>query len=61
MIKEAKKRTALSSRCETWAKEKHCSEFASDCELDNADSLKFHLAVGFREANRIICFQKKLD
>ena len=51
---------ALLSRCEVWAKNKHCSEFASDCELDNAESLKFHLAVGFREANRIVCFQKKL-
>ena len=47
-------------RCEAWSKEKHCSEFASDCELGNDDSLRFHLAMGFTEANRIICFQKKL-
>ncbi len=50
----------LLSRCEEWAKEKHCSEFASDCELENDDSLKFHIAAGFEEANRIICFRKKL-
>ena len=50
----------LLSRCEQWAKEKRCSEFASDCELDNVDSLKFHTAMGFEEANRIICFTKKL-
>ena len=43
-----------------WAKEQGCSEFASDCELTNAESLKFHLSVGFEEANRIICFTKKL-
>ena len=46
--------------CENWAKEKGCQEFASDCELTNTQSLKFHLGVGFREANRIICFTKKL-
>ena len=50
----------LLSECEKWAKEKGCTEFASDCELDNADSLGFHLAVGFEEANRIICFRKDL-
>ena len=50
----------LLAACENWAKKKGCTEFASDCELDNADSLRFHMAVGFTEANRIICFQKKL-
>lgn len=46
--------------CEQWAKEKNCSEFASDCELDNHNSYKFHTAVGFTEANRIICFKKHI-
>lgn len=46
--------------CEKWAREKGCSEFASDCELTNTASLNFHLAVGFREENRIICFRKTL-
>lgn len=50
----------LLSACESWAKAKGCTEFASDCELDNAQSLRFHLNVGFEEANRIICFTKKL-
>lgn len=50
----------LLSSCEKWAIEKGCTEFASDCELDNKDSLKFHLNIGFNEANRIICFVKKL-
>ena len=44
--------------CEQWAKGKGCSEFASDCELTNTDSLKFHLSTGFDEVNRIICFKK---
>lgn len=43
-----------------WAKEQGCAEFASDCDLDNEDSLKFHIKMGFVEANRIICFTKKL-
>lgn len=51
----------LLSACESWAKTKGCAEFASDCELDNAQSLQFHLNVGFEEANRIICFAKKLS
>ena len=46
--------------CEKWAKEIGCSEFASDCEIDNMDSFKFHMAMGFDEANRIICFKKRL-
>ncbi len=28
--------------CEAWAREQGCVEFASDCELTNADSLQFH-------------------
>lgn len=50
----------LLKECEKWAQEKNCSEFASDCELDNIDSLRFHMAMGFEEANRIICFKKKI-
>ena len=50
----------LLAACENWAKTKGCAEFASDCELDNAQSLQFHLNVGFEEANRIICFTKKI-
>lgn len=50
----------LLNKCEEWAKEKACAEFASDCELDNEDSLAFHLKMGFAEANRIICFTKEL-
>ena len=50
----------LLSACEAWAREQGCTEFASDCELTNTDSLKFHLSVGFEEANRIICFTRKL-
>ena len=47
--------------CEQWAGEQGCTEFASDCELGNTDSFHFHMSTGFKEANRIICFTKKLE
>lgn len=50
----------LLAACECWVKEKGCAEFASDCQLNNTESLRFHLSMGFEEANRIICFTKKL-
>lgn len=50
----------LLRHCEQWAISKGCGEFASDCELHNADSLNFHLHTGFSEADRIVCFTKKL-
>ena len=50
----------LLAKCEQWAKEKGCTEFASDCELNNEASLAFHKALNFTEANRIICFTKVL-
>lgn len=53
----AKKLVALG---EAWAREKGCAQMASDCELDNTGSLRFHLGCGFTEANRIICFVKDI-
>ena len=50
----------LMKACEAWAKAEGCVEFASDCEIDNEESLAFHLKLGFKEANRIICFKKTL-
>jgi len=52
--------SALVEACEAWARKQGCREFASDCELSNAQSFAFHLHSGFREAGRIICFAKKL-
>ena len=46
--------------CEEWAKAQGCREFASDCELTNIQSQRFHERAGFREANRIVCFVKEL-
>ena len=50
----------LLNACQSWARARGCREFASDCELHNTDSLRFHLSVGFEEANRIICFRKDI-
>ena len=50
----------LLKQCEAWAKDMGCTEFASDCELNNTGSLAFHLKMGFEEANRVICFTKRL-
>lgn len=50
----------LLAQCESWAKERGCLEFASDCEINNAASYLFHRAMNFTEANRIICFTKAL-
>ena len=63
-VKESHRRQGyaklLLSACEVWARQQGCREFASDCELANQESLRFHLKAGFTEANRIICFTKAL-
>ena len=50
----------LLAACQNWARAQGAGEFASDCELDNQESLLFHQKLGFEEANRVICFVKKL-
>ena len=50
----------LLKACEQWAASWGCTEFASDCELDNTGSLAFHLSMGFEEASRNIHFAKKI-
>ena len=51
---------ALLSACEDWTREQGCLEFASDCAVDNGMSIAFHRSAGFDEANRIVCFTKRL-
>lgn len=45
---------------ERWAKSFGCSEIASDTEMENIDSQRFHKQIGFREAGRIVCFIKEI-
>ena len=51
---------SLLQACEDWAGAQGCTEFASDCELENTESQGFHRAVGFEEANRIVAYVKKI-
>lgn len=51
---------SLLHACENWARGVGCTEFASDCELDNHASFAWHMRAGFVEVNRTIWFAKKL-
>ncbi len=44
----------------TWARSLGLSELASDCDIDNEASHRFHLAAGFAEVKRSICFRRDL-
>ena len=50
----------LLRRCEAWAKEKGCAEFASDCGRENEESRLFHAACGVSEVCRTINLAKRL-
>lgn len=58
------RRTGLGARLlkatETWALEHGFSEIASDTELGNDVSRQVHIALGFEEVERQICFKKRL-
>ena len=45
---------------ERWARSVGCTEFASDAEVDNADSAAAHRALGFTEVGLVRCFRKDL-
>ena len=45
---------------EAWARTHGCREFASDTQLDNTASQAAHHALGFTEAERIVCYCKPL-
>jgi GNAT superfamily N-acetyltransferase/endonuclease/exonuclease/phosphatase family metal-dependent hydrolase len=45
---------------ERWAAARGLTEMGSDAELDNADSLKAHRALGFRETFRLVHYLKPL-
>lgn len=50
----------LIESAERWACDHGFSELASDTETHNAASIAAHAALGFDEAERIVCFIKKL-
>lgn len=51
---------ALMTAAEGWARQRGCTEMASDTELHNDRSGIFHAATGYVEVERIICFRKSL-
>lgn len=50
----------LVATAEAWARSQGYREMASDCLLHNTESLAMHLALGYQEVERIICFHKVL-
>jgi len=46
---------------EAWALEQGYQEMASDCEIDNDGSLFAHLALGYKETERLIHFRKRIQ
>ncbi len=51
----------LIEAAEQWARSLGIVEMASDCLIDNSISRQTHLANGFAEVERIICFRKLLS
>jgi len=45
---------------EQWAREKGCTEMASDTWLDNDASIQAHLKMGYYEVDRLVHFVKRL-
>jgi aminoglycoside 6'-N-acetyltransferase I len=51
---------ALLHACEQWARERGCTEMASDTWLDNEVSQRAHEALGFEEVERVVNYRKRL-
>lgn len=50
----------LMQTAENWAMQSGFSELGSDTEVDNINSIKAHMKLGFKEVDRVVCFLKKL-
>ena len=51
----------LLQQAESWARARGFRELASDAEIQNPDAIRAHLACGFREVGRNVCFVKPLE
>ena len=51
---------ALVAAAEDWARGHGLREMASDAEIENEVSNGAHRALGYKETQRIVCFQKSL-
>lgn len=52
--------TMLVERAEEWAREKGCTEMASDAEIGNNSSLAAHLSLGYVETSRLVHLRKEI-
>ena len=50
----------LVQMAEQWAREKGCTEMASDTWLENEPSIAAHLRLGYAEVERLVHFVKRL-
>lgn len=50
----------LVAYAEEWARQKGCSEMASDAEIDNAVSQLAHAKLGYAETSRLVHLKKEL-
>ena len=51
---------ALVEAAEAHARAAGHVEIASDAELENADGINAHLALGYEEVERVVCFRRSL-
>ena len=51
---------ALVAAAEARASAEGHREIASDADMNNADGIAAHLAIGYREVERIVCFRRSL-
>lgn len=52
--------STLVHAAEQWAREHGFREFASDAELENTESQRAHVALGFEEVERSVLYLKRL-
>lgn len=50
----------LVAQAETWARNRGCTEMASDAEVDNLISLAAHQKLGYSETSRLVHLKKEL-
>lgn len=64
LVLESHRRQGIGARLvaagEQWAREKGCTEFASDTWIDNECSDRAHKKLGFHDVGRLIHYVKKL-
>jgi aminoglycoside 6'-N-acetyltransferase I len=51
---------ALMVAAQEWGRANRCTELASDAEIGNTGSIAAHLALGFAEVDRVVCFRKEI-